>query len=1128
MLSRNKALALHKTALIDGSVDASSVIRTEYRYNYLNKLIHENKATTSGLNSWQQSDKASSDDVDKTYAVTLQQMDIVKQHFYDTQGRKVGSTDANGESEGLLLNSNGQAMREMEADGWVKSVGYDVFGNMRESRNAKGDISLMVYDRDNRMIKNFAPKGEVQYDYNELGHRVETRRLYDIQVEGEVSTKKWIVTEEAYDALGNVIYKHEGAGEYGIESGAKYDQFGRKSYEWRGRASANASHLYSQTWEQDYFGRYVGEANVDFGGRTLEHDYNNANQVVIQTADQAFTELSWSTIGSYEEKTLLSNGLQSLEYSYYGTGLVKTVTDNTQGIVTHYEYDEQGQKTQERTEYTNYNNGVQTINGAQTTDTSYDDLGRIETITVTSEGDLNNADVVERHYGLNVTYYYDAVGNRRAVIDNQDDKNNLWYAYDETNKLIASQGQASVDGTNANISINNSEKGVLIGYDSVGNRASTVRRVKGSEDVTKTVTEYFHYNDNNLHTMTTLGAVDEADGSFGNAIIQKRYDLAGRVEYQLNYKFEENGYENADAAASSLTKYAYFDGTDLYRGSKGFDTDGLDSLDFLEGDFHVPSSYGLVYDDSGLLKNYQSDTRWYSYLLGRELIQKSETRSGGTLSGSLVTVFDANGNQIRITDTEGDQDRSFVLNGRGQILQKYQDENLQNYYYNDNAGVASTGQVDGRDLDYNFTPINDQAGLSAPARYTVTSDSESLGAVAAAVWGDASLWYLIADANGLSSGAVLKQGQSLVIPNNVSNVHNSSETFKPYSPAEIVGDISPTVPVPEGPDAGCNSGAIFVQVMAIVIAIVIIVASQGTMTKPAIALVFAASNLAAQYVGTKIGLIEEIDYTAVAVAAISAFIPGAGEAGSATAAATASTTSTAYKVAFYVAQGAAQVVVDYSVRKALGEDVSFSWRNVVTGGIVSGLTGGAGAGEGGIGAKVASSVAKSALSHAVNKALGGDSGKFEWAQVAMNSFGQAMVGKVSNGIGVDVSGAAGKTESLVGFVNGFVNAEIKTAMNLGEGPVQGWWESANKKGGANSTNSGHVMDPYLLASIGNDSYNPGFTPKMTEFDRKIAREVEAELQVLLLIVLQYVFLSIVFFAVPLVYKITNYITSSKA
>jgi hypothetical protein len=64
------------------------------------------------------------------------------------------------------------------------------------------------------------------------------------------------------------------------------------------------------------------------------------------------------------------------------------------------------------------------------------------------------------------------------------------------------------------------------------------------------------------------------------------------------------------------------------------------------------------------------------------------------------------------------------------------------------------------------------------------------------VWGDSSLWYVIAQANGISGTGNLVAGQTLAIPGKIENVHNNTSTFKVYDPNKAIGDVQPGAPVP--------------------------------------------------------------------------------------------------------------------------------------------------------------------------------------------------------------------------------------------------------------------------------------------------------------------------------------------
>ena len=96
-------------------------------------------------------------------------------------------------------------------------------------------------------------------------------------------------------------------------------------------------------------------------------------------------------------------------------------------------------------------------------------------------------------------------------------------------------------------------------------------------------------------------------------------------------------------------------------------------------------------------------------------------------------------------------------------------------------------------FDQGYDPINLSSGGSAAtaSSYTVR-DGDTLRTIALTFWGDESLWFLIADANGLNGTEPLPAGMVLVIPNKVTNIHNKSTTFRVYDPNQAIGDISPT------------------------------------------------------------------------------------------------------------------------------------------------------------------------------------------------------------------------------------------------------------------------------------------------------------------------------------------------
>jgi hypothetical protein len=109
----------------------------------------------------------------------------------------------------------------------------------------------------------------------------------------------------------------------------------------------------------------------------------------------------------------------------------------------------------------------------------------------------------------------------------------------------------------------------------------------------------------------------------------------------------------------------------------------------------------------------------------------------------------------------------------------------QPFRWNTSGGITA-GQFGGSGYDP-ISPVS-QGMKGTDSRYTVR-DGDTLQGIAASVWGDASLWYMIAEANGLSGSESLAAGSSLIVPDKVVNLHNSSKTFEVYDPNRALGDL---------------------------------------------------------------------------------------------------------------------------------------------------------------------------------------------------------------------------------------------------------------------------------------------------------------------------------------------------
>ena len=203
------------------------------------------------------------------------------------------------------------------------------------------------------------------------------------------------------------------------------------------------------------------------------------------------------------------------------------------------------------------------------------------------------------------------------------------------------------------------------------------------------------------------------------------------------------------------------------------------------------------------------------------------------------------------------------------------------FTYVDGNPLASTNAAGNFDNDYNYTPVNERYPGASPGSYVVSS-GDTLRAIALAVYGDARLWFLIAQANGLSSDADLRAGQTLNVPNRVTNLYASAQTVRPYSPGEIVGDTTPTLPDPPPPppppqgQGGCGGfGQVLVMVVSIAVAIAVPAMAGVALKEVGLGLAMmsaAAGNVAGQVVGNIAGVQKGFNFRSLAMSVASAGI----------------------------------------------------------------------------------------------------------------------------------------------------------------------------------------------------------------------------------------------------------------
>jgi YD repeat-containing protein len=414
-----------------------------------------------------------------------------------------------------------------------------------------------------------------------------------------------------------------------------------------------------------------------------------------------------------------------------------------------------------------------------------------------------------------------------------------------------------------------------------------------------------------------------------------------------------------------------------------------------------------------------------------QVIRRDET--GGTSSGAPHEIwYRFGGKQMGEISNNGTLDNDYQQSLLYRQVWLGDSENLGAFRLGGNTPKTYA------DFSQSLTPINSYEQGGAGGAYIVRA-GDTLQSVAATLWGNADLWYKLAEANGLSGGSMLTEGSSLTIPPGVvSNAHNDG-TFRPYDAAKALGDLSPSAQKPPAKPGGCGMlGQLIVMAIAIAITLIIkvpvaqmITAALKTAVGVGTALVGAvgavagavvtgaAASAVSQGIGVATGLTDKFSWKGVALAGLSAgltqgFAEAAGSiATSATKAATLANApvSTAGRIASYVAgssiggQIVRGVIIDTAyqgIAVATGLQKKFDWAGIAANAAATGI--GALAGQG-----LVRLGADAAFAGAVSNLAGGVASAGTRSLLTGTSFGDniaaVLPGVLANTIGNLIAGA---------------------------------------------------------------------------------------------------------------------------
>lgn len=755
-------------------------------------------------------------------------------------------------------------------------------------------------------------------------------------------------TSYAYDLQGNVVRTTQPMTQ---NTWATFDSQGRKLSE----TDANGR---TATWSYDTLGRLY--QHVDIGGATYQYTYDNARQLISQTNSRGLTQLS-----SYDAAGQL---VQQRNYIDWIDG--HGIWNNTS-----YSYDLAGNHVREKTtQTTRMADGSYVDAVYQDNQMMYDELGRLVKVSDS------------RAYA---DFEYDKVGNRIRIgtrvtgydaslaQPEQFEERSRFFKYDEMNRQIV------VDAIDANGTLG--EVGHQLTYDKNGNRTSDYSW--GNRVTYKEAGTYDVYREDNQGNVTmeqitisaarylrTPGMSTELYGydalnrlltvTKDAVLVDSRlYDGAGRTVQSGAAGGLPAGYGEALQEGRPAGAVGYETRINQY------DANGRLTLQrVLTGSYaakyHLTGqqydaagnlvSYVMTNDVNGLVTNYSyTDPALFEGY-------KESTLTGapvGQESGSTISRYDVNGNLTSVYDTTQEaNNRTFVNDAAGRVLMVEQAghrvrELIVNGEVLGRYGVGinelDPRQTDGTpnfaklsDLSFGFRAISDRHPAASPGAYTV-ANGDTLQSIAHSAYGDSSLWYLVAQANGLQGNQDLRIGQTLAVPVNTATANNTGSVFSPYDPSRVVGDTSPNLPMPQAQDDGGGCGGLGQIIMLVVAVVVAIYAPQvlsevfsalgaGTPGFAQAALASAMGSVASQVVGNAIGAQDGFSWKSVALAALSGGI-GEGLGGKGV------LPDVGSKIGNAILQKAVGSALSQGVAVMTGLQEHFSWRGVVVAGISAGV-----------------------------------------------------------------------------------------------------------------------------------------------------------------------------------------------
>ncbi len=883
---------------------------------------------------------------------------------------------------------------EKHADGGIKKTQYDRYGNAVKVTDEIGRITNQVFDKMGRVTKITKPGGlETNYSYDGLGQRLTewndvlgggNKQTTDYDAQGRVISTRAFggdVTTTTY-AWSNSLAT-TGLGTFGgwtqVTTHAngktlteKTDLFGRQTYK-NDLGSATTNYGY------DTAGRVISQTNTR--GENLSFTYYNTGLQSGQTGTNGTLTYKYDKVGNRTYEKLVRSGQTlknaTIAFDALGrmTSYVQAHNSASPGINIAYTYDAHG-----NVRSTTTIRALLDQNGNATAGTTpftkwnrFDAMNRLVVAEGTLSGTAGAAGTTIVRGSEGTSHLYNEAGQRTRSTKGGQSMSRLLWRHQWAGQTHLADNRAAIEQ-------------MYYDYDGLGTMSSYTHYFTGDR------IELYEYDDagqlervkmaqSSIHAPTPVIhlSVTAPVASQASVIATYDYDNMGRLIDQQDKDggstvyHRQVSYDNAKNRISSETIIS-LQAAGTFKAVTSYDYDGLSNNQYALGQAVVVNTDNYKLNSGWTIESRTRTTNDYEWRDGaiQDRTIYDPDRTGGSTTHISDFNYNASGHLTHVSINDGDPRTVTYKNDEtGQILQRKETGsnepgNVRDIYtrygsaqlgHIGNHGTLNTSYTDSilnrtegeaaNNFQFTRTEVNTPASTFGQANDQINSYSagtsnssytvrggESLQSIAQGIWGDANLWYKIAEANGLSGGEPLAAGRMLHIPHNIQRSSFHADTFKTYNAADAIGDTAPTTPQPPKK----NKCAVVGQIFLVVIAVAVTALTAGTLGPVGAATL---GNVASQGLGVATGIQSKFSFKQLGLTALTAGVTqGLGKLGSIHKGLSGvSNFLKADTLISNVARGAASNAITQGIGTITGLQDRFSFAGVAAAGVVHGIGG---------------------------------------------------------------------------------------------------------------------------------------------------------------------------------------------